>query len=230
MSPVLIFDIHIYFCVCVCPHFLAVLLGEQVGGGARGKGRGVAQSSERKRHGASVVDKHKATNYDAEIERLLGVCVHLYLSLSCSLSLSLFSWECRFLLSLEYRHDRFHWKCYPKIHQIANFKFLGTNSNSIKIWIRTCTVQHRGIFRLGGFRGCSILSGVCRIISLEYRYDSIHHDVALCMTMLYWWLLWCWWRCSQIARHPGVYVCVVILYYSLRYRILKFDIELLIMW
>ena len=89
MSPFLTYDIHIYFFVCVCPHFLAVLLGEQVGGGARGKGRGVAQSSERKRHGASVVEKHKETNYDAEIERLLGVCVHLSLSLSCSISLCL---------------------------------------------------------------------------------------------------------------------------------------------
>ena len=55
-------------------------------------------------------------------------------------------------------YDSFHrdWKyCTPKIHQISN-KFLGTNSNSIKISIWICTASNRGIWvsRFDGLCGC----------------------------------------------------------------------------
>jgi len=54
---------------------------------------------------------------------------------------------------------------HPKIHQIKISKFLGTDSNESKVSIWVCTARYQGIWvsRFGGFRRCSIFSGICRI-------------------------------------------------------------------
>ena len=63
-------------------------------------------------------------------------------------------------------HDSFHRKCYtPNIHQIEKLRLLAFSWYKIKLrfWFNLNLYREIWVSWLGGFRGCGIFSGICRI-------------------------------------------------------------------
>jgi len=85
-------------------------------------------------------------------------------------------------------YDSFYQNCYtPEIHQIQKLRFLGILRYKIKVrfWFNLNLYQKK-VSGFGGFRGCSIFSGNCRIwctgfwvmhICIRFRpyvYENMH--------------------------------------------------------
>jgi len=63
-------------------------------------------------------------------------------------------------------YDTLHWTCYTsKIHRIEKLRFLGRSRCKFKLrfWFDLNWYQQIRVAEFGGFRGCSIFSGICHI-------------------------------------------------------------------
>ena len=78
-------------------------------------------------------------------------------------------------------YDSFHWKIHiPKVRKIKNLGFLGLSLYTFKsrFWFHLNLYQVSWVFRFGGFRWCSIPSGICRTLSFSIRVDR-HTDTSV---------------------------------------------------
>jgi len=66
--------------------------------------------------------------------------------------------------------------CIPEIHQIEKLDFLGIlrNKSKFRFWFNLKLYRGIRISRFGGFRGCSIFSGNCRILQSRIRAIALH--------------------------------------------------------
>jgi len=95
-------------------------------------------------------------------------------------------------LSMRHRsieHDCFHWKCYlPRTHQIEKPRFLVITwyKFTMKFWLNLKVYQGIWVSRFGGFRGCSIFSGICHSeLTFGYCYlQRLYSKVAVCCSVL----------------------------------------------
>jgi len=78
---------------------------------------------------------------------------------------------------IQIRYDSFHWKCsIPTIHQIEKLRFCGTLRYIYKfriwwrIWCNLNLYQGIRVCRFGGFRGWSIIRGICLQQHIQTRY------------------------------------------------------------
>jgi len=70
---------------------------------------------------------------------------------------------------------------HPEIHQIEKLKLLGISRYKFKMGYNLNL--YRGVSRFGGFRGCSIFSGICQTQITSYELRSIFTTRSLALRM-----------------------------------------------